>query len=351
MKVSCTYTSIITANIFFIIFLILILFYIEAKKDVFHKKEITLLVFSFLLLVVRLFTPLEFPITYSVYITDIYEEFCTLLRDTEIKGINIMTVLFTISLCGTVIITIVKILQYKRLFRLLSHAKVVRYIDTKNVFGKTIKIPIKQMKYIDEIFIIGLLHPTIIFPENLVGKEEYIIQHELEHFKNHDLWYKLLVDILCVIYWWNPFAYIMKRKVSDMLEVRTDFSVVENISKKEKITYVNNILLYAKEKSRMKMGLGLNKSLSKVRIYSLLNEKDKQKTKFNLVIILMILLSFFIIIEPRGKLNLSEGQFTLENNNTYLVKNKEGYDIYSEGKFVGNIKKIPKELEKLKILE
>ena len=323
----------------------------KTKKDVFHKKEIVLLIFSFLLLVLRLVIPLEFPITYSVYVTDIYAEFCKVLRSTKISGIHIMTVFFAISLCGTVIITIVKILRYKRFFRLLSHGEVIRYIDVKNIFGKTIKIPIKQMKYIDEVFIIGLLNPVIIFPENLVGKEEYIIQHELEHFKNHDLWYKLLVDILCIIYWWNPFVYIMKRNVSDMLEVRTDFSVVENISKKDRIAYVNNILLYANEKSRVKVGLGLNKSLSKVRVYSVLNEKNKQKTKFNLIIILMIIVSFFLIIEPRETLDLNDGQFTLEGNDKYLVKSKGGYDIYVEGKNMGHLKEIPKELSDLKILE
>ena len=58
-----------------------------------------------------------------------------------------------------------------------------------------------------------------------------------------------------------------------------------------------------------------------------------------------------MIIEPNEPLNLSEGQFILKNNNTYLVKNKGGYDIYVEGKVVGNIKKIPKELSELKILE
>ena len=241
----------------------------------------------------------------------------------------------------------------KRFFRLLSYGKIIRYLDTKNVFGKKVKIPIKQMKYIDEIFIIGLLRPVIIFPENLMGEEKYVIYHELQHFKNHDLWYKLLVDILCVIYWWNPFVYILQRKISDMLELRTDFSVVEGISKKDRVAYVDNILLYAKKKCKIKMGLGLNKNLYEARIYSLLNDSSKHKVKVKpyIIIIIMIVLSFFMIIEPNEPLNLSEGQFILKNNNTYLVKNKGGYDIYVEGKVVGNIKKIPKELSELKILE
>ena len=284
MKISCTYTSIITANIFFVLFLVPMLLYIKRQKDIFHKKEIKMVVICFLFLVVRLFVPLEFPITYSVYITNIYAGFCEILRDRQIGNINIMILLFVINICGTVIISIVKILQYRRFSRLLSYGKVIRYIHTDNIFGKTIKIPIKQIKYMNEVFIVGLIRPTIILPENLVGNEEYIIQHELQHFKNHDLWYKLLVNILCVIYWWNPLTYVLQRYISNILELRNDFSVVENMSEKEKITYVDNILLFAKEGKKMKVGLGLNKNLSKTRIYSLLYEKNRKSTNTTIYI-------------------------------------------------------------------
>lgn len=351
MKISWTYTSIITANIFFIIFLNLILFYMKIKKYIFYKKEITLIVFSCLILVARILIPVEFPITYSIYMSNVYVEICRFLRNTKVCSVNIMIILFMISFCGTIIIAIIRILRYKRFIRLLSYGKTIRYIDTKNVFGQKIKIPIKKMKYINEIFIIGLLRPTIIFPEYLVKKENYVIQHELQHFKNHDLWYKLLLNILCTIYWWNPLVYKLRRSISDIMELRADFSVVEGISKKEKIEYVDSILLNAKEKRESRYGLGFSRNLYEIRIYSLLNDKRKQKLKFHIVVITMIILSFFIIIEPSGNLELGNAQFRLENSSSYLVKNQNGYDIFVDGKLRGHIKNIPKELSGLKVLE
>ncbi len=351
MKVSLTYTSIITANIFFILFLVPVLFYIKRQKDIFHKKEIKIILVFFWILIIRLFTPFEFPITYSVYITNLYAKVCKILRDTKIGNINIMIFFCVISLCRTIILSIVKTSQYRRFFQLLSHGETIRYIPTKNMFGKTIEIPIKQIRYINEVFLVGLLKPIIIVPEVLVGKEEYVIEHELEHFKNHDLWYKLLVDILCLIYWWNPLVYVLKRYIENILELRNDFSVTKNMSEKEKIEYADTIFLYMKEKNKMNIGLGLTKNLSKTRIYSLLCKKTKKTIKFYLVVIILILFSFFVVIEPRGVLNLNNGQFTLEDDNSYLIKEKEGYSIYIDGEYTGNIKEIPKELSVLKILE
>ena len=65
----------------------------------------------------------------------------------------------------------------------------------------------------------------------------------------------------------------------------------------------------------------------------------------------MLVFSFFIIIEPRGALELKNGEFTLRGSNSYLMKEKEGYGVYINGEFIGDIKEIPKELSGLKILK
>ncbi len=351
MKVSCTYTTIITANIFFILFLVPVLFYIKRQKDTFHKKEIKMILVFFWILIIRLFTPFEYPVTYSVYITDLYAKACEILRDTKILNINIMIFFCVISFCGTMILSIIRISQYRRFLQLLSYGETIQHIPIQNMFGKTIEIPMKQIKFINEVFLVGLLKPMIIVPEILVGKEEYIIEHELEHFKNHDQWYKLLVDILCLVYWWNPLVYVLKRYIENILELRNDFSVTKNMTEKEKIEYADTIFLHMKEKNKMKLGLGLTKNLSKTRIYSLLIEKTKKTTKFYFVMIILILSSFFVVIEPRGVLNLNHGQFTLEEDNLYLIKEREGYSFYINDEYMGNIEEIPKELFELEILE
>lgn len=67
--------------------------------------------------------------------------------------------------------------------------------------------------------------------------------------------------------------------------------------------------------------------------------------------IILILSSFFVVIEPRGVLNLNHGQFTLEEDNLYLIKEREGYSFYINDEYMGNIEEIPKEFFELEILE
>lgn len=59
----------------------------------------------------------------------------------------------------------------------------------------------------------------------------FILKHELIHYKQKDLWYKLLLLMAQVIHWFNPLVYIMVEQAEQDLEARCDLKVVGKESK------------------------------------------------------------------------------------------------------------------------
>lgn len=85
----------------------------------------------------------------------------------------------------------------------------------------------------------GFFHPTVLLPNCEYTDEEYdlVFRHELQHWKNHDLWVKLLVELYSVMFWWNPFSYLLKRGLAETLELRCDENVVKQLSLEESLSY------------------------------------------------------------------------------------------------------------------
>lgn len=100
----------------------------------------------------------------------------------------------------------------------------------------------------------------ILIPnKNYTEKEIYhIIRHEAMHLKLHDHSIVLLTEILCIVYWWNPCVYILKRNVTKNLEIRCDMEAVRGMDKDEKIEYMKSLVTVFKERhGGLYAGLGL----------------------------------------------------------------------------------------------
>nr|WP_296168104.1 M56 family metallopeptidase [uncultured Ruminococcus sp.] len=78
----------------------------------------------------------------------------------------------------------------------------------------------------------GFFKPVILFPNREFDDRnfDYIAMHECCHIKNKDIWIKLLTEIYCGIFWWNPFAHLLKKDLSYCLELRCDRRVTRKLS-------------------------------------------------------------------------------------------------------------------------
>ncbi len=87
--------------------------------------------------------------------------------------------------------------------------------------------------------LMGFLHPCICIPQ--IGytpeEQELILFHELCHYQRKDLWYKLLLNILCIVHWFNPALWWMKKEADRDLEFLCDESVMERRAVQERMLY------------------------------------------------------------------------------------------------------------------
>ncbi len=92
--------------------------------------------------------------------------------------------------------------------------------------------------------LIGLRKPAIVLPEMNYSEDDYVVilSHELNHYKRHDLWYKLLVLAALCIHWFNPLVWIMLREADNDLEITCDEAVVRNSSNDDRAHYCEAIL-------------------------------------------------------------------------------------------------------------
>ena len=70
------------------------------------------------------------------------------------------------------------------------------------------RVRVKQSYQIEIPRVTGILHPTVVLPVERYSIEErdVIFRHELTHVKHHDILFRNLTMLLCIIHFMNPFA-------------------------------------------------------------------------------------------------------------------------------------------------
>ena len=109
--------------------------------------------------------------------------------------------------------------------------------------------------------LIGFVRSAIILPERIYGEKELllILRHELVHYQQHDLWYKLVLLVANAVHWFNPLVYLMNRQANHDVEQVCDDKVVANQDMDYRKAYSMTIL-QAMSSSR---GIALSTYLSK----------------------------------------------------------------------------------------
>ncbi|SFR69770.1 transcriptional attenuator, LytR family [Anaeromicropila populeti] len=149
----------------------------------------------------------------------------------------------------------------------------------------------------------GFRNPVIVLPTKEFTLEQYsfILKHELVHYKNHDLYYKLLLLCATGFHWFNPLVHYMARTAYSDIELYCDEKVVKerNLQYREEYsltllqimsgTYGDNILLTT--------GFSEKKKQVKKRVYQIMNIKP---TKRGTSIIIGVICVIFLISNITG---------------------------------------------------
>ena len=138
--------------------------------------------------------------------------------------------------------------------------------------------------------------------------------HEYLHWKRKDLWKKFIINIIGMIFWWNPLAYLLCKDLDQIIELNCDNAMSKKYSEMDTLYYLDT-LTYMAGGRRANFDevssdtLGFVKKLEvrplKQRFHYVMFKKDDKKTqrKMNLFIlgvsVIWFVASYYFILQPK----------------------------------------------------
>ncbi|MGF0033934.1 M56 family metallopeptidase [Bariatricus sp. SGI.154] len=322
----------------------------------------------------RLCIPLNFPFTYTIYSAKILLPISKILyADSGILDYDIFDLFIIIWIIGAITKIVVlchqkiQLHNYLKEFVIDEHSQYTEILElVQKYYSKDLKIAIIPATVSPAVS--GILHPTLILPDNCdLSNEEmkYICLHEIEHCQNHDLWMKMFIEIIACIHWWNPLVYLVKKEYFLTLEVANDCFLMKTQPNVNNIKYADLILKVAKMSMFSSLPksadtvhfVGKNSSNLKTRISFVLNQPEKKIKERPMMITnlltlcIAVVFTLLFVIDPTAPISDEKkgDSFALDSSNAYLLKVSEGYEIYIDDEYTGTIKEIPEDFKNLKI--
>lgn len=203
--------------------------------------------------------------------------------------------------------------------------------------------------------LIGLVNLNIVFDKRIVdlnNKEiEYVIMHELTHYKRKDNLMNILIIILKILYIFNPVVWELLDDVKDSMELAVD-EKVSKILNNEDISEYSKLLLKLSSNKKdylfaKDVAISDNKKILKQRIAVLKNSFTYTKKTIALIsiIIVFIIFSIFACCTKEITYNINDISLLLTNvlelednynlktkiyDNTIPEKIPDGYVVINE---------------------
>ena len=337
--------------------------------------SVSVLLMGILLLLLRLLIPFEFSFQYTVFekhiLPEVFALFYIPVIESDMASIYVYHIFLLIWICGTVLFgfkTISAYIKFKNLVEKESCINDETIMDlikkAELLYGKSTRFTVIRTNTVSVPLLFGIFKPKIILPQLELSDEElyYIIRHEVTHYYHHDLWIKLFIELTGIIYWWNPFVYILKRQIDKILEIRVDTAVTKQMSKAEKINYLECLLTIAKGNAPSRISnfsLAFDSRTASAlsqRFYIVLDDNFERKSGVKSVILfvaitLILMLISFVVVEPysiASKDQLQTVELTAET--AYLVVNYNGgYDIFLNNEYFGTVSEVKDSYSDLRI--
>lgn len=145
--------------------------------------------------------------------------------------------------------------------------------------------------------------PHSFFNYVFIGKNSYssnvlhhIIKHEKIHSKQKHTIDILLAELLIIIQWFNPFAWLYRRAVEKNLEFIVDNEMLDVVDSKKEYQY--NLLNLAVKNYPLSVVTNYNQSLIKTRITMMNTKKSSLRQSWKYLLLIPILFLSIFIFNP-----------------------------------------------------
>lgn len=205
-------------------------------------------------------------------------------------------------------------------------------------------------------FIFDYAKPMIYLPDYDYSEQDLynVLLHEWVHFYHRDAWIKILVQLFCIVFWWNPLVYIMQADVMQILEMNCDRTAAKILKKNNrKVTsYTETIINMVRQQKTVKKKVSISTFLSKMFYTEKQGEEDlkqrfiillrSEKTEvdkravalFVTAVLSLFAFSFTFVIQPENPAPVVEG--AVDVSEVYLQLEENGnYSLYIDGIYQG----------------
>lgn len=113
-------------------------------------------------------------------------------------------------------------------------------------------IPIYSTAFLKSPVIAGLIKPCIFLPIHLISdyretEMRYMLLHELQHYKHRDALVGYLMNLIGIVYWFNPLVWYALTEMRNDREIACDTSVLKMLEKEDYVNYGNTLLNLAQK--------------------------------------------------------------------------------------------------------
>ena len=325
------------------------------------RVDMRILILFSVLAIVRLVLPVEFPNTPVLPSVHLMTSLLNTARTTvvslfsfEFTIIDLILILWgagsLISLCGL----FHRHRVLRRQFRTLPQIDITALGIEQELLQNQLKSSTcLVLPRLTTPAVYGFFRPVILIPEDRSNTiTAPVLLHELTHFRQGDMWIKLILDLIVCLFWWNPLAYLLRISAQHALELKCDSDVRACLDESQQIQYYQSLLEYYKKplgKQHYRLALhviGVAGARKDWRIkqrfdLGLLPSKTNSKKRLNILcgvlLLFLLVVSYSFIIQPVGHPPASEST-VIDIEDSYLLEKQDGtYDFYSNGEFVATI--------------
>lgn len=360
--------------------LMILLIYIFTKNRRLDKHfGLTSVVALYICSIFRMLIPIEFhkfnfvlgdPVIMKFIVDYAYRPVFNPTNTYQGYGFLFMHLLAIVLGAVAVILIARQTIKYRRFLKKISLYPNLATIREKKIFDEVLSEFNFRKRFnlivIDENIspiTYGYFSPNVLLPCNNFSDEELklVFKHELTHQKNHDTLLKLLIEIYCCLFWWNPFVYLLKSNLDQKLEIKCDSAATKGCSEDEKLSYLTAILKCirsckignkkAKKKTRigcalvsMEFAADADSAHTKERFDYVLDTPPKKhmgkilNILMTIVCVLILAASYIFVWQPIDgdgppeETVMENGVELVDEANSYVLKKKDGtYVLCIEG--------------------
>lgn len=323
--------------------------FLRTRTKLLHLCSISTVILIYLFCAIRLAVPFEVPWAHVVSGGVVYNSIHSALNF-EVGSVRIYEILFSIWFVGMVVSLSRYFVQYRRAMRCFQDMPLVKSRKGQELLDGMVgkgRVKVLKSPRLKTPCCMGLFRKRILLPVKDYGRDElrYILLHEYTHLANQDIMLKMLIQVLCGIYWWNPLVYLLKKDLNQSMEIRCDLSVTRYLKEKERADYLEVMLKAFCESGLPDKSTGVA-CLAEERSKSLLErfrvvadmeivQKEQVNVFAGVVLLVLLVASYSFILQseydpPISEIETDEDIYSMDEETSYIIRQGDTYILHTE---------------------